>query len=337
MKLVRNPDDVARYLACLNTCFPGWGDRATFDWVFRRRVGEHASDLMIIEVDGEWIAGSAVSYRPLVLPNGNTVTAGIMTGSWTLAAARGRGCFTRIIDESIAFVREKHGALLLAFVTVSNASYRRLAAAGAALFPTLYTFSSAETPQVEAASGDAAPVDVTPTPSLVAELEQRASALADGHLHFAYRGDEWAKQLLHRADPTTLVHVPGLGHAVVETHGEFDRLQALLPLDASKRADLVKAMLGRAQGRDKKLFLFVSDAVQGDAIATHCGLGSAEGFLTANIADQGVLEAAMGRPVHCTPERGSASEGVEVDARVLGTPESGSFLGHFALQTGDRM
>ena len=239
-----------------------------------------------------------------------------------MPAARGRGCFTQIIDESIAFVREKRGALLLAFVTESNPSYRRLAASGAALFPTRYLFSTADTPLVSAGATE----DVEATPALIAELEARAQALAQGNVHVHYEGDEWAQQLVRRADPTTIVSAPGLGHAVVEAHGEFDRLQAVLPTGEDERVDLVKAMLGRAQARGRKLFLFASDAARGKAIAAHCGLGTAPGFVTANIANRHALEVALGHPFDDT-----------ADATILAAPASPAFLGRLALQTGDRM
>ena len=99
------PSEDKRYLEALQSCFGGWGGETEFDWYFRRPFAGAVADRFVIADEGEWIAGSAVSWRRLAEPDGTGRKVGIMTGSWTLPAARGRGCFAAIIEHSRAAVR----------------------------------------------------------------------------------------------------------------------------------------------------------------------------------------------------------------------------------------
>src|SRR4051812_19943519 len=119
----RNPDGIgSEYLRSLNACFPHWGDETVYNWCFERPVAGLKADQMIIRLNGSVIAGSAVSYRTIRFPHGPTALAGIMTGSWTLPEARGQGCFTRMIEESVSLAASRGCAGLLAFVTEDNPS-----------------------------------------------------------------------------------------------------------------------------------------------------------------------------------------------------------------------
>jgi GNAT superfamily N-acetyltransferase len=142
----RNPAAFAEtYLKNLNTAFGSWGNTELYEWVFQRECGSFAPEQLILrDESNEVLAGSGVSYRRLILPNGNAMDVGIMTGSWTLPAARGRGCFTRIIEESRLLCADRGCGLLLAFVTQDNPSRRALERAGSALFPSRYVFGTVE-------------------------------------------------------------------------------------------------------------------------------------------------------------------------------------------------
>lgn len=94
------PQEELCSLHALNACFPHWGGRAMFDWCFTRRGAGRAPGMMSLWVDGRAVAGSAISYRRVAVRGGAEVTAGIMTGSWTLPEARGAGAFTRLIAAS---------------------------------------------------------------------------------------------------------------------------------------------------------------------------------------------------------------------------------------------
>lgn len=130
-RAIINPQDYTqKYIEYLNKCFPNWGNEISYNWVFNRIVGKHIADTMILtDENHQVIAGSGVTFRNLKLQN-STIDIGIMTGSWTLAEARGKGCFTQIIEESLAICAQKNVPFLTAFVTESNASYRRLKEAG---------------------------------------------------------------------------------------------------------------------------------------------------------------------------------------------------------------
>jgi hypothetical protein len=144
--------DTARreqYLKRLNQVFPHWGGATEFAWAFRS-AGTPPLDAEVFTLledaaggsaGSTAIAGSGVTYRSLISSAGDTLTFGIMTGSWTLPEHRGKGCFSEIIQRSLAMVRAKGGDALTAFVTATNASYRRLQAAGSLLVPTFYVFS----------------------------------------------------------------------------------------------------------------------------------------------------------------------------------------------------
>ena len=131
-------DAEERYLESLNRCFPAWGGREMFDWCFTRESAGLRPDVMTLHAGGGAVAGTANTYRRIRLPNGKTLVAGIMTGSWTLPESRGLGAFTRLIGESLDLAASRGAGLLLAFVTRTNGSTGRLRDAGAALFPTWY-------------------------------------------------------------------------------------------------------------------------------------------------------------------------------------------------------
>lgn len=323
MNIVRSPEGAdAAYLASLNACFGAWGGEELYDWVFRRVVGGRTGDRFVVtDESGEWIAGSGVSWRTLTLARGAKLDVGIMTGSWTLPAARGKGCFTRIIDESLSWARERHAGLLLAFVTVTNASYRRLEVAGSALFPTRYVFSTPETPRVASAPA----VRTLPvTDALLAELEEQARALSAGRTAIAYGPGEWRGQLVDRPAQIEIVEVEGAGRAVLEVHGDTLRAQALLPRKREHGRPLLAALLAHAQAGARKLFTFSTDP---EAVATDSdglGLGGVDGFVTALVADADALSSALGERVE------------EGDASPL-APGGRATIAPLFIQSGDRM
>jgi hypothetical protein len=285
MHVERNPRGAeALYLQSLNVCFPGWGDERAYRWAFGRQVGGPPADLMLLRDGDELLAGSAVSYRTLKTADGREALVGIMTGSWTLPAARGRGAFTQIIDESVALTRDHGGALLLAFVTETNASFRRLQSAGSTLCPTRYVSSRAELPL----HGAARTFIERPPTGWFPRFEQARPAGA--HFHYAEEA-QWTGQLLERVGQPTLFEVEGLGAVVLETHGDFDRVQALCADGDDARVALIGACLHRAQTRGKRLFLFESKPARAERLVQELGLDAANGYLTALRADPKAAEA----------------------------------------------
>lgn len=124
------------YLAGLNRSFARWGTRDRLDWVLRP-FGDQAHDMFAMRGGDGLVAGSIVSYR-FVGGDAEPELVGIMTGSWTDPALRGRGTFSAVIDHSAVLARRRGAVALLAFVTADNASRRRLEAAGSTMIPTWY-------------------------------------------------------------------------------------------------------------------------------------------------------------------------------------------------------
>jgi hypothetical protein len=236
---------------------------------------------MVLRDSGVLVAGSAVSYRQLARADGTRALVGIMTGSWTLPTARGRGGFTRMIDASLELTRSRGGAVLLAFVTEANASFRRLTAAGATLFPTRYLSGPA-------APAARAPRDFTERQASAAD-HARFEAERPPGLHFAYATpEEWSGQFLDRGRPPTLVETAA-GAALVETHGDFDRIQAIAAGQDDSRETVIAACIARAQPRGKRVFLFESRPARADRWAAAFGLDAAAGFVTALPADEAAM------------------------------------------------
>jgi len=249
-----NPRGLAdEYLANLNASFNGWGDAARFRWIFERTAGAPATDLMVLRDGARALAGSAVSYRNAVLANGRHERVGIMTGSWTLPAARGRGCFTRIIEESLELCRRSGAGLLLAFVTEDNASCRRLQAAGAVMVETSYWIvppSQRRSPistTLRLAAGTGTDV-----------LHRAHESRAGGGLRFTYDLHGYAGQMLQRP-LTTQVLESDHGLAIVEHAPGTDRLLALYPVNGQGQA-LVTEIGSAAHASGRTLFGFTGDA-----------------------------------------------------------------------------
>lgn len=238
MRIARHTaHDVAEdlYLAGLNRCFPRWGGREMFDWCFRRRGAGLTPDLLVAHDQGAIVGGSAISYRALRTAAGETFRAGVFTGSWTLPEARGRGVFSRLVEETRIVAGERGAPLVIGFVTATNASGRHLESLGAAMRPSFYCRSAS------------AP-DMTSLPSRPAAGSR-----------FVYTEAEWRGQFLERpGSPETL---QGLGwRAVVETADGVDRVHAI---EAANEDDAWRAIARRG----RPLFCFTTVPARAEALA----------------------------------------------------------------------
>lgn len=272
------PGEDERYLAALQSCFGGWGGETEFDWYFRRPFAGAVADRFVIADAGEWIAGSAVSWRMLAEPDGSERRVGIMTGSWTLPAARGRGCFAAIIEHSRQLCVERGADWLIAFVTRDNPSRRQLERAGSLMIPTDYLWSEEG---AEAPATGPEPQPVEPEPALLETLWRRHAAQGQGRMRFLYRDPAaWAGQLVERPLPTDLLRAGGLGEVLVERHSVFDRILATVPLSPEHRLELTRAVWARALGAGRRFFAFTSRPDEAEALREACGLGGIPGFIT---------------------------------------------------------
>lgn len=247
-----NPSGVAdTFLAGLNRCFGHWGDHSTYAWGFEREVGARAADLIVLRDEGLIVAGSAVSYRMVQL-DGYQIMVGVMTGSWTLPEARGRGAFGQVIHESRTLTAARGGSLLIAFVTHENASRRRLVAAGCAEVPTWYVVSDPDRPTPSRAAA------VEPATATSQELFQAHGDWLAGEsgASFVYPSAEvWTSQFLVRPLPVEVVRAAG-ARCVIERAATSDRV---IWTDGRDGPAALAALLKRANGAGRQLFLFTMD------------------------------------------------------------------------------
>lgn len=256
------------YLSALNQCFPGWGDHAHWAWCFDRSVAGRTADVLQAFASGSIVAGSAVTYRHVRRSDGAVSLAGIMTGSWTLPAARGTGVFTRMIAASIDVAGTRGAGALLAFVTAANPSRRRLEEAGASLTPSFYC-----------RAGDARGFidprvrDVQPPPGLDLRGANDGPACT-----FAYTSEEWRGQFVERPGNVRLLEVPGRWAAVVEYAGAFERLHALRVV-AGTFIDAIDALTAHARAHARQLFVFTTSPVDASTLRGRA-FDITDGFLT---------------------------------------------------------
>lgn len=278
--LLLDPPDVDRSLGCLNRCFGGWGGPREWAWTFARDAGHGlASRLVVTDGTGDWIAGSAVSWRETT----QFGPVGIMTGSWTLPEARGRGCFTRLVRESSAAVARRGGGALLAFVTGTNASRRRLESAGAHMLPTAY----ARTPVPVADGGPDHWQPAAPDAATLDALWRLHAGDRGATLGFVYpTAESFAGQFVTRPLPTALLHDPAAGWwAIIEEAPDTDRLLFLAGSAADPRGDprAWRTLAARAGRRGRRFFGFAAHPDHIDALR-RAGLDVLPGFLTMNRA-----------------------------------------------------
>lgn len=272
------PGTEQRYLNALNLCFNGWGGAEEFGWYFQRPFAGRVADRFMLLEEGEAIAGSAVSWRELLDANGRERRIGIMTGSWTLPAARGRGCFTRIIEISRQLCVDCGADWLLAFVTHDNPSRRALEKAGSTMIRTSY-LSSPDAPAAQPGSGLAREVEADDR--RLAQLWQARRSAAARQMRFHYRTPElWRQQLIGRTLPVELLESEAGGAAVVERHPVFDRLLSASAAGGEERLRIEEAVCRRAIGAGRRYFSFSSDAAYAASLRDRCGLEAKEGFIT---------------------------------------------------------
>jgi hypothetical protein len=327
MQLEINPPGIdADYLNCLNACFPSWGDTQMSQWAFRRALGpDPLPDLLVLRQDGELLAGSAVNYRRVVLPNGGSVCAGIMTGSWTLPAARGRGCFLRMIEESAAITYQRSGALLLAFVTEDNPSYRQLQKAGSAIFPTWYliagTDGSTQNEKLPAGRGLVTLSEAEFADAVPCWAEER-----EGKCRFSYSSFvDWKSQFVDRPARIEAVRCEAGSFAIVERHSTTDRIHAWWAPSQTSVLELFRELRANAQMTGRKLFSFSTDPVF-TAQCEAMGFRRKQGYLTAIVTDWEQLGQALQIIASPVPTN-----------HALLDPASHWFIGQWDLQAGDRM
>ena len=255
--VIINPENYqSEYIKNLNECFGGWGGETEYNWAFHRVVGDKPADIMLINnEEDEVIAGSAVTYRKLMTQHGEPIDIAIMTGSWTLPKARGKGCFSKIIDLSKEIASKNNVPYLTAFVTETNASFRRLASAGSALVPTSHLFSPEEPYQ---SADTSTTIDVVKDEEeTVAEIYNRFKALQKKYaVSYSYTQDEFYQQYINRPKKAEILKI-GRDYALIEETHNAVKVLLLTFEDTKGFENLVVSLTNWAlESRSKKLFMF---------------------------------------------------------------------------------
>jgi len=270
------------YLSGLNTCFGQWGDAERFEWCFERDAGAGRAGLMLARLNGEVIGGSAVVYRAVRSARGVDGVVGIMCGSWTLPAARGQGCFSAIIQQSVRMVAARGAAMLLAFVTETNPSKRRLEAAGATMVPSGYCVAELD---------EDSPASSGHTHEQVALSEREP---VEGVAQFLYPASgAFAAQFTGRIEHTEVRALSGGGQAVIELTSDTERVLGLLGVP-DELAALEELRLSAASRSMKSFFYTMDDDIL--EAAPSRGFRVIPGFLTVMTADADACTAWLGEP-----------------------------------------
>lgn len=322
--IVINPKGIeTTYIEYLNYCFGHWGSTDMYKWCFDRQVGDLKADIMILKKNGKIVAGSAVTCRKVLLANNSMINVGIMTGSWTLPVARRQGCFTQIIKESVALASGKGAALVLAFVTENNASFRPLVDTGSALFPTHYLFSGDNTP-IPASDYIVSPVlDIRKGVETIFERLKKYQA---GLARFTYTQTEWQSQFLDRPCEIEFLCVNDTCLAIIEKKGDFDRVLFLSLNEGTTFGDCIRALLKRALNNRRKLFLFTTSKFWRDE-CVKLGFEHSPGYLTALVANANEL-------VKAYPGVSGLAKNID---NKLYEPDNPWYIGSWDIQSGDRM
>ncbi|MFC1853993.1 GNAT family N-acetyltransferase [candidate division CSSED10-310 bacterium] len=323
--LINPPNMNSEYLKALNFCFNSWGDLAMFHWCFTRTIGGLSNDIIVIKENDELIAGSGVTYRPIRIHTGIISTVGIMTGSFTLPASRGKGCFTEMIKTSKALCAQKGVALLLAFVTADNASFRRLANAGSALYPTWYLFNQKASPDlVNCSNFHVINPDDDDVTNRIFEL---SFSNQKNKTHFTYTYDEWKSQFIHRPSAITIISFEEANYCLMDEKSEVIKILALYCSQNSSIAKYIQIMQVYAARQNKKLYVFTASECWKE-YCVQAGFKCFPGYMTVLITNHAAYKDIVVNKYFSH----------ELDESVLiPSKHHVGILGPWTIQSGDRM
>lgn len=243
------------YIDYLNQCFNNWGKEKEYNWVFNRIIGGISSDIVIIkDENNKVIAGTGITYRKIKSQDESIIDIAILSGSWTLPDARGRGCFTKMIDISQKIANGKDVGYLTAFVMETNSSYRRLKDAGSLLYPTYHLFS----PNVLYSDANEFSVKLLSNNNqIISDIFDRFQKTQNDSTSFIYTKEEFSKQYLHRPKNTKIVKIYN-DYAIIEETVNSNKILLMTYDNLNSLKDNIKSLINWGlQGNSKKnLFLF---------------------------------------------------------------------------------
>lgn len=276
MKIIINPKEYSdQYLFNLNKCFNCWGDKNNYDWVFNRDLDEYQSDIILINNENNQpLAGSAITYRKIVNDAGIEQQIGIMTGSWTLPEARGKGCFTKMIEVSKKVCLEKNVHHLTAFVVQTNPSYRRLQNAGSILIPTSHYISNSS---VSLTYGK---INILLKDSKNQEMiYERYNKLHSTIPRFKYTFEEFIKQYINRLSKTELIKI-NKDFAIIEETETIVKILLVTYENMSSCRDNILDIISWVKSNMSKETLFYSSKKELDKFFKNYKFEYIPGFFT---------------------------------------------------------
>lgn len=254
-----NTDSAEEYLGYLNQCFPGWGDVALYNWVFDRDVGAGRADRIFAYHENEIIGGTGVSYRMITDSKGAKERIAIMTGSWTLPAARGKGCFSHLIlamrDQAI----KKGCVLLTAFAFKDNASYGAMLRQNCVALPTVYVRDPL-VPTKDCQSDNEFLGRYPVSDKFVEELFVSLQKSENDKVRFTYSLSEWKGQFI--GDPAKMGAV-SIGHSskfIFEIANGFLRVLAMYVSEEDNLKSVFANILQITRKEGFRLFMFSTDS-----------------------------------------------------------------------------
>lgn len=304
------------YLPSLNEAFGGGWDAHTHAWYLSRPFSGEPADLIVLS-DGGPMAGCGLNYRLLGLPSGAGLRVAIITAAWTRPESRGRGVFRHLVRASRHYARRRDVALVIGFVTRSNASFRGMLACGGAEVRAWYLRAN---PMPVA--GPVEPVRIQPvTQDSLAVFRTPANHSRVGFLYPDEK--DWAGQFISRPGEV-LEARSAAGAALLEDAGDTWRIQSLRARPGHERT-LLASLSAWTESADRNLFMYTTRPETAEA-ALAVGFEAVEGAIAVTIGSR----AALARGLELVPT-GACHAG------ELVSPDSNWYLGDWDVESGDRM
>lgn len=256
-RIIINPENYKKeFLQNLDICFKGWGGEKRYDWVFERKVGKFSPEIGIIENDEDGaIAGTGYTYR-VMKSNGSLTNFGIVSGSWTLPAARRKGCLTKMVETGRDQCKDKGLPFITAFMTDTNPSSRRLRSLGANMISAYHLFSPGI--PFENISGSL-PEELEQKEDLTKKVYDRMMVSQAETTFFYYSLEEFEKQYITRLNGTTILR---LGEDFVILEKGVNEVKVILMTYANRRGfleNVKKVSNWCLKNRKLKAFFFTVD------------------------------------------------------------------------------
>jgi hypothetical protein len=203
--------------------------------------------------EGCAVTACGVVFRQLRTQDGELHRAAIALTAATLPGARGRGCYTRVMQAVVERSAARGCAVLLGFVTAGNTSGRALVRLGAIAIPSAYLVSrnrpaASQTGLLQLR--DARAADDWP---LRAAARLHAPAAPAGFHYPDARA--WRSQMVERPNGIQALRIGATCRAVVERVADTERLQ-WLDGDEREHVAAIRTLVARARRRGRKFFMY---------------------------------------------------------------------------------